>query len=60
MSLYKEQPEPYMYSAKRRKRRSYKWEKKQMHKWLRLKNKNIEGEDAPAGYGKKRWYGWEW
>lgn len=59
MSLYREQPEPYMFSEKRRKRHSYKWAKKQMNKWLRIKNKKIEGKDAPAGYKKKVWLGWE-
>ena len=48
-----------MYSEKRRKRHSYKWAKKQMNKWLRIKNKKIEGEDAPAGHKKKVWLGWE-
>ena len=41
MALYREQLEPYMYSEKRRKRKSYKWAKKQMNKWLRIKNKKI-------------------
>lgn len=59
MSLYREQPEPYMYSEKRRKRKSYKWVKKQMNKWLRRQNKKIEGEDALPGHGKKVWHGWE-
>lgn len=48
-----------MFSEKRRKRHSYKWAKKQMNKWLRIKNKKIEGNDAPAGYKKKVWLGWE-
>ena len=39
MALYREQLEPHMYSAKQRKRKSYKWAKKQMNKWLRIKNK---------------------
>lgn len=60
MALSREQPEPYMYSEKKRKRRSYKWDKKQMNKWLRLKNKRVKGEDDPPGYGKKVWSGWEW
>lgn len=59
MSLYREQLEPHMYSDKKRKRKSYKWAKKQMNKWLRIKNKKIEGEDAPAGHKKKVWLGWE-
>ena len=60
MALFREQPEPYMYSEKRRKHHSYKWWKKQMNKWLRIKNKTIEGEDAPRGYKRKQWLGWEW
>lgn len=48
-----------MYSEKRRKRKSYKWVKKQMNKWLRRQNKKIEGEDALPGHGKKVWHGWE-
>lgn len=59
MALYREQLEPYMYSEKRRKRKSYKWAKKQMNKWLRIKNKKI-GEDDSGGHGKKQWYGYEW
>jgi len=59
MSLYREQPEKFMYPAKRAKRRSYKWAKKQMNKWLRLKNKKINGEDDVPGYKKKVWLGWE-
>lgn len=59
MALYREQLEPYMYSEKRRKRKSYKWAKKQMNKWLRIKNKKI-GEDDSSGHGKKQWYGHEW
>lgn len=59
MSLYREQPEKHMYSEKRRKRLSYKWAKKQMNKWIRLKNKKIS-EDEPADANKKRnWLGWE-
>ena len=58
MALYREQLEPHMYSDKRRKRKSYKWAKKQMNKWLRIKNKSI-GEDDVNGYGKKRWFGYE-
>ena len=59
MSLYREQPEKFMYSEKRRKRISYKWAKKQMNKWIRLKNKKIN-EDEPADANKKRnWLGWE-
>ena len=59
MSLYREQLEPHMYPEKRRKRKSYKWAKKQMNKWLRLKNKKIK-EDEPADINKKRnWLGWE-
>ena len=59
MSLYREQPEKSMYSEKRRKRISYKWAKKQMNKWIRLKNKKIN-EDEPADANKKRnWLGWE-
>ena len=30
-----------------------------MNKWLRIKNKKINEDDA-GGYGKKQWYGWEW
>lgn len=49
-----------MRSEKRRKRDSYKWAKKQMHKWLRLKNRKIN-EDEPANANrKKRWLGWEY
>ena len=59
MALYREQLEPYMYSEKRRKRKSYKWAKKQMNKWLRIKNNKI-GDDEVGGHGKKQWYGWEW
>ena len=59
MALYREQLEPYMYSEKRRKRKSYKWAKKQMNKWLRIKNKKI-GEDDSSGHSKKQWYGYEW
>ncbi len=59
MSLYMEQPEKSMYSEKRRKRRSYKWAKKQMNKWFRLKNMEIK-EDEPADANKKRnWLGCE-
>lgn len=59
MALYREQLEPHMYSDKRRKRKSYRWAKKQMNKWLRLKNKKID-EDEPADANKKRnWLGWE-
>ena len=59
MALHREQLEPYMYSYKRRKRKSHKWEKKQMNKWLRLKNKKIN-EDELAGINKKRnFLGWE-
>ena len=59
MALYREQLEPYMYSEKRRKRKSYKWAKKQMNKWLRLKNKKIN-EDELANVNKKRnFFGWE-
>ena len=47
-----------MYSDKRRKRKSYKWAKKQMNKYLRIKNKNI-GEDDSGGFGKKQWLGYE-
>jgi len=61
MSLYREQLEPYMYSEKRRKRKSYRWAKKQMNKWIRLQNKRIENEDEPADKNRKRnWLGWEW
>ena len=59
MALFREQPEPHMYSEKQRKHHSYKWWKKQMNKWLRIKNKKINEDDA-GGYGKKQWYGWEW
>lgn len=59
MALYREQLEPHMYSEKKRKHKSYKWAKKQMNKWLRIKNKKIEGDDAPTGYKKKVWQGWE-
>ena len=59
MALYREQLEPCMYSEKRRKRKSYKWAKKQMNKWLRIKNKKI-GEDDSGGHGKKQWCGYEW
>ncbi len=31
-----------------------------MNKWLRLKNKKIEGEDAVSGYRKKVWLGYEY
>ena len=58
MALYREQLEPHMYSDKKRKRKSYKWAKKQMNKWLRIKNKKIDGDDV-GGHGKKQWYGWE-
>ena len=58
MALYREQLEPHMYSDKRRKRKSYKWAKKQMNKYLRIKNKNI-GEDDSGGFGKKQWLGYE-
>lgn len=58
MALNREQLEPYMYSEKRRKRKSYKWAKKQMNKWLRIKNKDIK-EDDSDGYGKKVCRGWE-
>lgn len=59
MALYREQLEPHMYSDKRRKRKSYRWAKKQMNKWLRLKNRKIN-EDEPADANKKRnWLGWE-
>ena len=59
MALYREQLEPHMSSDKRRKRKSYRWAKKQMNKWLRLKNKKIN-EDEPADTNKKRnWLGWE-
>ena len=59
MALYREQLEPHMYSDKRRKRKSYRRAKKQMNKWLRLKNKKIN-EDEPADANKKRnWLGWE-
>ena len=60
MSLYREEPEPWMRSSKKRKRHSYKWAKKQMNKWLRIKNKKIEEDDTVPGYGKKRWLGWEY
>lgn len=60
MALYREQLEPHMYSVKQRKRKSYKWAKKQMNKWLRIKNKKIKGDDDFAGYSKKQWLGWEW
>ena len=60
MALYREQLEPHMYSAKQRRRKSYKWAKKQMNKWLRIKNKNIKDENDVVGYGKKQWLGWEW
>ena len=53
MSLYKEQPEPWMRSEKRRKRYSYKWAKKQMNKWRRLKNRKID-EDEPADANRKK------
>ena len=59
MALYREEPEKFMYPEKRRKRRSYKWAKKQMNKWIRIKNKSIK-EDEPANVNKKRnWLGWE-
>jgi len=59
MALYREQLEPHMYSDKHRKHKSYKWAKKQMSKWLRLKNKKVN-EDEPADVNKKRnWLGWE-
>lgn len=58
MALYREQLEPYMYSEKRRKRKSYKWAKKQMNKWLRIKNKKINNDEV-GGYGKKQCLGWE-
>ena len=58
MALFREQPEPHMFGHKRN--HSYKWWKKQMNKWLRIKNKKIEGEDAPRGYKRKQWLGWEW
>ena len=60
MALYREQPEPYVRSEKRRKRHSYKWAKRQMNKWLRLKNKRIEEDDTVPGYRKKVWYGYEY
>lgn len=49
-----------MRSEKRRKRHSYKWAKRQMNKWLRLKNKRIEEDDTVPGYKKKVWYGYEY
>lgn len=58
MALYREQLESYMYSEKRRKRKSYKWTKKQMNKWLRIKNKKINNDEV-GGYGKKQWHGLE-
>ena len=60
MALYREQLEPHMYSAKQRRHKSYKWAKKQMNKWLRIKNKHIKDENDVVGYGKKQWIGWEW
>lgn len=60
MALYREQLEPHIYSAKQRRRKSYKWAKKQMNKWLRIKNKNIKDENDVVEYGKKQWLGWEW
>lgn len=61
MSLYKEQPEPWMHPAKKRKRTSYKWVKKQMNKWRRLQNKRIKDEDEPADKCRKKvWHGWEY
>lgn len=61
MSLYREQPEPWMRSDKCRKHHSYKWVKKQMNKWRRLQNKGIKDEDEPADKCKKKvWHGWEY
>lgn len=48
MALYREQLEPHMYSEKARRHKSYKWAKKQMNKWLRIKNKKINADDAEA------------
>lgn len=59
MALYREEPEPWMRSNKARKHHSYKWAKKQMNKWLRIKNKEIKDDDV-GGHGKKQWLGWEW
>lgn len=58
MALYREQLEPHMYSDKARKHKSYKWAKKQMNKFLRIKNKKIQEYDC-GGYGKKQWLGYE-
>ena len=59
MALNREQLEPYMYSGKQRLHKSYKWAKRQMNKWLRIKNKHITDDDK-GGYGKKQWNGYEW
>lgn len=59
MALYREELEPEMYSGKKRSHKSYKWAKKQMNKWLRIKNKKIDGDDDVAGHGKKNFLGWE-
>lgn len=59
MALYREELEPHMLSDKARKHKSYKWAKKQMNKWLRIKNKRIEDDDI-GGHGKKIFLGWEW
>jgi hypothetical protein len=61
MSLYREQPEPYMRSEKSRKRHSYKWAKRQMNKWRRLQNRKIKDEDESADKSRKKvWHGWEY
>ena len=59
MALYREELEPHMHSAKSLKHKSYKWAKKQMNKWLRIKNKKINEDDA-GGYGKKQFLGYEY
>lgn len=45
MALYREQLEPHMYSDKGRKHKSYKWAKKQINKFLHIKNKKIQEDD---------------
>lgn len=56
MSLYKEQIEHPEWVKKSK---THKWMKRQMNKFLRLKNKKIDDDDA-GGYGKKETKGWEW
>ena len=57
MALYREQIEHPNWV---RKSKTHKWMKKQMNKFLRLKNKKIEDGEVCFKRGRKPTTGWEW